>query len=107
VQLKKKIFIILERLACLIILTKVILGQLRGNDLTEIRSAVLVPLISAVSGSIENKEFQTIFLEQLHQMCPYTVPYYPKCESTMTNEQYLKYVFNCFKSDRSFFFLEQ
>jgi hypothetical protein len=86
-EIKTTDFFTLERLACLTILTKVILGQLRGNDLTEIRSEVLLPLISAVSGSIENKEFQTTFLEHLHQMCPYTVPYYPKYESTMTNEK--------------------
>lgn len=80
----------LERLRCLSMLANLILRQLLGSDLTDIKTEVFLPLIIKCSGNPQQKEFSDIFLEHLYEKCPYTVPYYPEHDSNMTNEQYLQ-----------------
>jgi hypothetical protein len=83
------IYIYLERLLCLSIIATLILRQLLGGDLDGIKNKILVPLVGKLSESQENKEFQIIFLDRLHKKCPYTVPWYPVRQPTMSDDQYL------------------
>ena len=89
---KQKIFEIsfLERLLCLSMLANLILRQLLGSDLTDIKTEIFLPLIIKCSANPQQKEFSDIFLEHLYKKCPYTVPYYTEHDPNMTNEQYLQ-----------------
>ncbi|CAF4967070.1 unnamed protein product [Rotaria sp. Silwood1] len=79
-----------ERLLCLSILATLILAQLLGGDLTDIKTEIFLPLIGILSQNQRHKEFRIIFLDRLHKKCPYTVPLYPKRQSTMNDKQYLE-----------------
>lgn len=82
----------LERLSCLSILATLILAQLLGGDLNDIKTEILLPLIGKISENPHHKEFGTIFLYRLYKKCPYTVPYYPKRQANMDDRQYLEYI---------------
>ncbi|CAF3819767.1 unnamed protein product [Rotaria sp. Silwood1] len=79
-----------KRLLCLSILATLILAQLLGGDLTDIKTEIFLPLIGILSQNQQHKEFRIIFLDRLHKKCPYTVPLYPKRQSTMNDKQYLE-----------------
>ncbi|CAF1679137.1 unnamed protein product [Rotaria magnacalcarata] len=79
-----------ERLLCLSIVATLILAQLLGGDLNDIKTEIFLPLISMISKDPQHKEFGTIFLGRLHKKCPYTVPYYPIRQSHMNDKQYLE-----------------
>lgn len=83
-------FISLERLLCLSILATSILAQLLGGDLTDIKNEIFLPLVGNISELPRHVEFRVIFLDRLHKKCPYTIPYYPKRQPTMTDGQYLE-----------------
>jgi hypothetical protein len=76
-------------------LASLIFNQLLGDDLTTIKTEIFLPLVGQMSENQQHKEFSIIFLDRLHKKCPYTVPYYPKRQSNMTDQQYLEY--NYFK----------
>ena len=79
-----------ERLFCLSKLATFIVAQLLGGDLDHTKTEIFLPLIRIISENQNCKEFQTIFLDYLHKKCPYTIPCYPKKESAMSEEEYLK-----------------
>ncbi|CAF0823731.1 unnamed protein product [Rotaria sordida] len=79
-----------ERLLCLSMLATLILAQLLGGDLNDIKTEIFLPLIGILSRNQQHQEFRIIFLDRLHKKCPYTVPLYPKRQSTMNDKQYLE-----------------
>ena len=83
-------FISSERLLCLSILATSILAQLLGGDLTDIKNEIFLPLVGNISELPRHVEFRVIFLDRLHKKCPYTIPYYPQRQPTMTDGQYLE-----------------
>ena len=89
---KEKSFylIYLERLFCLSMLATLILAQLLGGDLNDIKTKIFLPLIGILSEHSLCKEFSTIFLERLYKKCPYTIPCYPEQTQTMSDQQYLE-----------------
>jgi len=84
------ISISVERLLCLSLLASDILRQLLGADLTEIKAEIFLPLVGNFSAHERHQEFRIIFLDRLHKKCPYTVPFYPKRQPTMTDKQYFE-----------------
>ena len=84
------LWIILERLLCLSILATLILAQLLGGDLNDIKTEIFLPLVGILSENEQHKEFSTIFLERLYKKCPYTIPSYPERKPTMNDRQYLE-----------------
>ncbi|CAF3387404.1 unnamed protein product [Rotaria socialis] len=79
-----------ERLLCLSIVATLILAQLLGGDLNDIKTEIFLPLISTISKDSRHTEFGTIFLGRLYKKCPYTVPYYPIRQPHMNDKQYLE-----------------
>ncbi|CAF3532030.1 unnamed protein product [Adineta steineri] len=77
-----------ERLLCLSMLAKLILRQLLGGDLDDKKTEVLLPLIRDINENKEQTEFRIIFLDCLHERCPYTVPLYPERTATMDDIKY-------------------
>jgi hypothetical protein len=65
-------------------------AQLLGDDLTDAKSELFVPLIGRVSKDPKQNEFRSIFLNQLYKKCPYTVPLFPERQANMTDEAFLK-----------------
>jgi hypothetical protein len=80
--------IYIERLLCLSMLATLIFNQLLGGDLNDVKTEIFLPLIGILSENQKHKEFRVIFLERLHKKCPYTVPFYPKRQPTMTDKDY-------------------
>lgn len=78
----------LERLCALARLSALILEQLLGGDLNDVKTEIFLPLVTDVSKDPRNHEFATIFLYQLYKRCPYTIPSYPERDPTMTDDQY-------------------
>ncbi|CAF5016763.1 unnamed protein product, partial [Rotaria sp. Silwood1] len=81
-----------ERLLCLSMLATLILAQLPGRGLTDIKTEIFLPLIGILSQNQRNQEFRIIFLDHLHKKCPYTVPFYPKRQPNMNDKQYLEVI---------------
>ena len=75
---------------CLSILAQTILRQLVSSPTDSPKVQVLLSLMRVVSQDKRNEEFRTIFLNQLYKRCPYTLPYYPKLQPTMNDEQRLQ-----------------
>lgn len=73
-----------------------VFNQLLGGDLDDVKTRILLPLVGLLSEDQRHIEFRTIFLDRLHKKCPYTVPYYPKRQPTMSDKEYLKYVEDLF-----------
>jgi len=68
-------------------LPTLIFKQLLGSDLTDTKTEIFVPLIGILSAHEKHKEFCTIFRDRLYKTCPYTLPFYPKTQPTMTEKQ--------------------
>lgn len=71
-------------------IASLIFNQLLGSDLDDVKTRILLPLVGLLSENQQHKEFRVIFLDRLHKKCPYTVPYYPKRQPTMSDKQYLE-----------------
>jgi hypothetical protein len=68
-------------------LTSLIFNQFLGGDLTDAKTKIFLPLVGQLSANQQQKEFRIIFLDRLHKQCPYTIPMYPKRESTMNDKE--------------------
>jgi len=79
-----------ERLLCLSRLATLIFKQLLDSDLTDTKTEIFVSLIGIISANEKHKEFCTIFRDHLYKICPYTIPFYPKPQPTMTEKQYFE-----------------
>ncbi|UJR22502.1 hypothetical protein I4U23_025554 [Adineta vaga] len=79
-----------ERLLCYSLISTLVLRQLLGGDLNDVKTRVLLPLIGKLSSDPQHKEFKIIFLDCLHKKCPYTVPLYPQRKPNMSDSEYKK-----------------
>ena len=69
-------------------LATLILSQLLGGDLNDIKTEIFLPLVGKISEHPSHKEFTIIFLERLYKKCPYTIPCYPEKKPTMNDTEY-------------------
>jgi hypothetical protein len=69
-------------------LATLILAQLLGGDLNDIKTEIFLPLVGILSERPPHKVFTTIFLERLYKKCPYTIPCYPERQPTMNDKEY-------------------
>jgi hypothetical protein len=71
-------------------LASLILAQLLGGDLNDMKTKIFLPLVAILSEQPQHKEFTIIFLERLHKRCPYTIPCYPERKPEMNDKQYFE-----------------